>query len=242
MKKGPQREDVTKELLEELYVDDPKASAKSVGEILGVSASTVKRWLIHFGIPSKGKGRHAPLLPETQILADKDWLKKQLEQKTIAQIAEDLETPEFNVWYWRKKHRLADLSKSDAIKDGLKKRFPEGRKGDKHPRWKGGRRKAGEYIFLYAPDHPNAKPGKPYVQEHRLVMEKHLGRYLAPNEVIHHLNGVKDDNRIENLQLVQRGKHVSNHFEASHEVLEMRERIKELEAENKRLREQIKKQ
>ena len=67
--------------------------------------------------------------------------------------------------------------------------------------WKGGRtrHKAG-YIMTRAPGHPRAGQGS-YVFEHILVMEEMLGRYLLPDESVHHRNGVRDDNRPENLEL-----------------------------------------
>ena len=74
------------------------------------------------------------------------------------------------------------------------------------------RRKVNGYVWVYCPDHPNAIHKHRYVQEHRLVMEKYIGRYLSVNEVVHHINGIKDDNRIENLRLMEAGKHVKDHM------------------------------
>ena len=66
--------------------------------------------------------------------------------------------------------------------------------------------------------------GGNYVFEHRLIVAKRLGRCLAKNEVVHHLNGIKDDNRSENLVLVLRENHP--HYTYIHSL---QERIRFLE-------------
>ena len=76
--------------------------------------------------------------------------------------------------------------------------------------WKGGRIKDKPgYILIWMPRHPNAKVGrgKSYIYEHRLVMSNHLGRPLESYEFVHHKNGIKDDNRIENLELLTKNVH-----------------------------------
>ena len=81
------------------------------------------------------------------------------------------------------------------------------RSGSLHKGWKGGRavNKDG-YVEVYCPHHPNARKHTRYILEHRLVMEGVLGRFLTKKEVVHHKNGVKDDNRPENLELFQSNK------------------------------------
>lgn len=59
---------------------------------------------------------------------------------------------------------------------------------------------ASGYVRIYTPTHPNANCDG-YVLEHRLVMERVLGRLLAGWESVHHINGIRDDNRPENLEL-----------------------------------------
>jgi hypothetical protein len=93
-----------------------------------------------------------------------------------------------------------------------------GKKGSTATGWGGGKytTKRDGYIHIYVPNHPNARKGGGggggYVLEHRLVMEKFLGRYLEKYENIHHKNGIKDDNRLENLMLVTHNFHFEEHI------------------------------
>jgi hypothetical protein len=69
-----------------------------------------------------------------------------------------------------------------------------------HPYWKGGRYISEGYCFLRARGHPHAQQNG-YVMEHVFIMSEHIGRPLKKKEIVHHKNGIKDDNRIENLEL-----------------------------------------
>ncbi len=84
---------------------------------------------------------------------------------------------------------------------GKKNNLKDGKYFDKHK----GR------MYVLCPENPNAHGG--YVSEHRLVMEKHIDRYLVDDEVVHHIDEDKLNNNIENLQLMSLGEHSTLHHE-----------------------------
>ena len=87
-------------------------------------------------------------------------------------------------------------------------------KGEKSNNWKGGKYKTPEgYILIYSPNHPFKNgTGGGYVLEHRLIMEQKIGRYLRKDEIVHHKNETKDDNRIENLMILNTSQHSIHHI------------------------------
>jgi len=123
-------------------------------------------------------------------------------------------------WIKGRKHTEKSRKKQSEAKKGkkaskeTKMKMSEMRKGSKSASWKGGKTKReGGYLLIHCPTHPYRIQGN-YVREHRFVMEAHIGRTLLPTEVVHHINGIPDDNRIENLMLfANNSEHNKHHKE-----------------------------
>ena len=96
--------------------------------------------------------------------------------------------------------------------------------------WKGGTQVDRDgYIRFYNPDFP--KDERKRMFEHRYVMEKFIGRRLTKDEVVHHINGIKNDNRIENLILDNFSLHSSKHKDICLENLLLKKEIERLTKE-----------
>lgn len=117
----------------------------------------------------------------------------------------------------------------------------KGRTGPKATNWRGGKYRSNGYIQVKVSSLPASEQilfasmasrnDHNYIPEHRLVVARSLGRPLLPTEIVHHHNGVKDDNRLENLELHEsNGAHRMKHAEIDAEMFRLRRETADLRA------------
>jgi len=168
-----------RELLRYLYHDE-KLVGKEIAEIFNMGQSTIGRWMKKYGIKARPAGW------VRKIYWDRDWFLNQHYNlnKTIKQMARENNVRPSTIGFWMKKN-------------GVKARYPT---LENNPNWKGGRGvRSDGYITI------RTKNGDEL--EHRFIMEKHLNRKLKRAEIVHHLDGDRANNNIENLEVTSLKEH-----------------------------------
>jgi hypothetical protein len=106
------------------------------------------------------------------------------------------------------KKKLSNIHKGKVLSEETKRKMSEAKKikGEGHKK----KRNDG-YIYVYYPTHPKSN-GDGYIGEHRLVMEKFIGRYIYDYEVVHHIDKNRSNNEISNLKLMSFTEHARLHI------------------------------
>lgn len=123
-------------------------------------------------------------------------------------------------------HKCTQLGLNKS-KEHISKTWSKVRRGEKSSSWKGGRKinKKG-HVLVLKKGHPLADKNG-YVLEHRYIMCRHLGRILCSDEIVHHKNGIKTDNRIENLEIMTNAEHTMIHHIGKKRSIATRRKISE---------------
>jgi IS30 family transposase len=189
--------EITKQNLQKLYIED-RYTVQQIAIFFNKSIATISRSLKKFSIQTR------PFTEKGRVSWNKGIPMRKSSREKLS-----------------KSHMGKKLSLEHRNK--VIKTLQYGQKGAENPMWNEGKYiNPSGYVYLRLADHPH-KQSNGYMAEHRYVVEQLLGRYLTKWEHVHHINGIKGDNRPENLELVNA---------QTHNLITMMEiRIKELETE-----------
>jgi transposase len=194
--------------LERLY-NEEFLTLKQIADKFGVGLDTSWKWMKKLGI----KRRQRCQLP------DKEILHKMYEERGLSgfEISKTFGLSVYTIYRLLKQYEIQVRNPKDRAKCGID-----------HPNWNGGR-----YIDHYGYVVITTKDGRK--KEHRVIIENHLGRKLETWEHVHHINEIKHDNRIENLQVMNVSDHMKHGHQKGKNWIALKQEVAELRQENRNL-------
>lgn len=208
------------------YVTE-KRSAAAISRQLGVCSHTIRKILQKNGIKPRSYSEATQLimgkiseqnLPDIVKLYQEGW------------IMEDL-APKFGVGLSTISRHLRNLKLTRKSEESKRLRGTTSW-GPRNANWKGGKRISDGYVYIQC-DHPRSSNG--YLAEHIVVWEQTHNKTLPNGWIVHHINGIRNDNRPSNLVAMTRKKH-SKEYNYNHLLNACQKKIRELEIENRQLR------
>jgi hypothetical protein len=224
----PQAINLNKDVLLSLYYENDLTQAE-IAQKLGFCRDTIRRYLKYHNIPLKSSQKRGQ---PPRILAMLSKAKELYydQQLPLYEVSQKLNTSFVTIKKLLINNGLRLRTSSEAIRLAYQKHPKMGyQNGDNHPRYNGYRTyEVRGYVRVYKPDHPRARKNG-YIGEHVLVWEDTHHAILPEGWHIHHLNGIKNDNRPENLVAMSDNTHRRVLSEKAHRIKLLEEKVRELE-------------